>query len=494
MLDVWVISRQQRLPVMAAQPEGSPVVVPAETLTFELSGHEVPATVQLDSRTVSLVLSSDKTRGYFFLDAFRSVGFHHLRIGQADYFFATDDAKLRLDGIISLLQFVKHEGLSWGQQLFFSNGQVVRDPRVDFAWLTKHADEILSVAREISDRPVRRLEHSVALHQPLGGRIHLQATLSSLRRHQRALLEEHENGHIFIRGRRYSPRAVVASKRTLTIDTVSNRRATHLLLAARSLAQALIAQRPPSDTRKRLEEIRDNLTAVLRQFPFSHLLERIGHVDSRPSPEEMSDDRYARSYGLHQELTEGLAWEPGTALANHFAFVAYSDQIYQAFVALLLAEAAHATPVHRSLQPNLSSPSFRSEQYAIYYDTVPPRDRFHNWRDESSRPSDMRPDISIVDLRRNRGILIDAKYRRDGTRIDTRSLNECQVYMHSFSRRRLIVCYPGAGPSITSVSGDGERDSGSVTRAVCGRAGVRRRQRVASNCRANGTESLAKLS
>jgi hypothetical protein len=169
----------------------------------------------------------------------------------------------------------------------------------------------------------------------------------------------------------------------------------------------------------------------------------------------MTDERYIRSYLLHEELANGLAWTPGTEVASQFAYVAYSDQVYQAFVAVLLADAAGATPTHRSLQPNLVSPSFVSEKLAIYYDTVPPANRFRNWRDASSRPSDMRPDLTIVDTSTDRGILVDAKYRREGSRVDTRSLNECQVYMHSFGRRRIVVCYPGLTPSVTSVAGDG---------------------------------------
>ena len=98
---------------------------------------------------------------------------------------------------------------------------------------------------------------------------------------------------------------------------------------------------------------------------------------------------------------------------------------------------------------------FRSERYDIYYDTVPPKPEFSNWRDDSSRPTDMRPDLCLVDRIDRVGVLMDAKYRvAPSGQVPTSALENCQVYMQSFDRKRIVVCYPGRGPHIAAVSGD----------------------------------------
>ena len=78
--------------------------------------------------------------------------------------------------------------------------------------------------------------------------------------------------------------------------------------------------------------------------------------------------------------------------------------------------------------------------------TTPPTPEFHNWRNESARPSDMRPELAVIDRERRVGLLIDAKYGVDGDRAPASGLAECQIYMHSFQHDAIAVCYPGTGP------------------------------------------------
>lgn len=452
---VCVISRQHRFPVEAPSSRTDPTIVPAESLTFEITGSHLPTTVLLDGRPAPLILDAARSRGHLFLDAFRSVGFHHLSILGDDFFFATDDAKLRLDGILSLLRCLQHLGLSWGRQLFFSDGSVVRDAKVDFAWLLQNAARIGQLARSISERPVRRNERSGIWGPPRGGRVLVQPTVAALRRHQKVFLEEHASGHLRIAGRTYSPGAAVTLRSRITADTTSNRRMTRLILDTIAMARSVLASDLPSDAKAQLTPLATALLDASELFPFSRLHDKSVNVSLQASPEEFADERYAHGYKLLVDLADGLGWQPSTTVADRYAYVAYSDQLYQAFVAVMLADAAKTVQTTHSLRPHLDSPSFASDQFSLFYDTVPPKTRFQNWRDLSSRPSDMRPDITVVDHVNDKGLLVDAKYRRDGTRVDSRSINECQVYLHSFRRSRIVVCYPGTGPAMNSVAGDG---------------------------------------
>jgi hypothetical protein len=112
---VHAIFRGQRVGIDGDSPT-TPSVIPAEHLTFEISAQdELPLSILLDKRPLTLALTPDRKRGHFQLDAFRSVGFHCIDIGDARFYFATDDAKLKLDGILNLLHYVGEAGLSWGQ-------------------------------------------------------------------------------------------------------------------------------------------------------------------------------------------------------------------------------------------------------------------------------------------------------------------------------------------------------------------------------------------
>ena len=153
-LAISVISRREQRQLGPQSSVASPEIVPAENLTFKIEGAEVPESAKLDARTVPLVRNDEHTRGCFILDAFRSVGFHRLVVAAHTCYFATEDGKLRLAGIQQLLEVIGRQGLSWSHQIFFADGTSIRDPRVDYAWLSDRANGICDVARAISERPI----------------------------------------------------------------------------------------------------------------------------------------------------------------------------------------------------------------------------------------------------------------------------------------------------------------------------------------------------
>src|SRR5262249_17025983 len=153
----------------------------------------------------------------------------------------------------------------------------------------------------------------------------------------------------------------------------------------------------------------DELERALQLVPFSSLRQRSLDFPDAPTPEELVDSRYAQTFGLHEQLYKHLGWSPTLRPAGGFAYVEYADQIYQAFVALALARVFETPRIGMSLMPGLDGPSFLSDHFEIYYDTKPPC-TFVNWRDGSSRPSAMHPDITIVERATGRGVIIEAKY------------------------------------------------------------------------------------
>lgn len=200
-----------------------------------------------------------------------------------------------------------------------------------------------------------------------------------------------------------------------TVATVGNRRITALLLACVELAESL-QQDLPRANRALLGELQAGFERALDRFPFVQLRHLAPNLPVSPAPEELSDERYQRSFELAEEMANKLGWHPGTKAEPQFAFVQYADEIYQAFVALTLACAYDAALRVPSLRPHLSGPCFQSEDWDIYYDTAPPAG-FSNWRSQSRRPAEMRPDLTIVDRRQRRGILVDAKYRAEANGI-----------------------------------------------------------------------------
>jgi hypothetical protein len=458
-LSAAVISGRSRVPLARDEHVKAPTVVPAQYLTLEVEGRDLPEAAYLDGRHVPLLLNEAGSRGFLMIDTTGSVGFHSLRVGDAEWYFATQDAKLRLNGILTLLEFLEAEGLAWSGQLFFSDGSAIRSPKIDFAWLTRAAPRILELADLIAARPLRRAQ-LLQSHQPPGaGKLFLNETLALLRTNTRALVEEDDRGLIAIANRRYSPRVVVTGRLERSFDVVGNRRMTHLLLLALELCHTLQAEpRLPRAIKAQLRQLSADLRARLELFPFVQLRSRAtaGKLPSRPASEEIADDRYRAVFDTYVELCQEMAWQPGVHIADRLAYVGFADQIYQAFVAVVLARAFDTKQVASSLWSDLSGPAFRSEAYDIYYDTVPPNPEFANWRDSSERPSDQKPDLTIVDRLARRGILADAKYRVEPSgRLPTSGIHDAQVYLQSFELKSIAICYPGNAPLVTHIAAKG---------------------------------------
>jgi hypothetical protein len=431
-----------------------PTTVPAGYLTLEIEGQGLSPLATIDGARVPLALNEEATRGYLSLDLFRSVGFHRLEIDCRVFFFCTEDSKLRLSGVQEMLEYMQDTGLSWGYQLFFADGTAIRHPKVVYAWLTARGPDIIRAASAIAAQPRFQQVFRRRRERPGPRKVAVGDTLHLLRRNPKLHLELAVDGVIEFGGARYHPKSVITMRPEPTVATIGNRRVTTLLLACAELAQALQKDLPRANQAV-LGELQANCEAALAQFPFLQLRHQPPSLPPSPAPEELSDARYQRSFELAEEMAHKLGWHPGTKSAPQFAFVQYADEIYQAFVALTLAHAYDAALRVPNLRPRLADPCFQSDDYDIFYDTSPPLG-FSNWRNQSRRPAEMRPDLTIVDRKRGQGILVDAKYRAETSGIlPTSALNDCQVYMQSFGVKVFAICYPGKRLGMTEVSGAG---------------------------------------
>ena len=448
-------TRQQVAPTASL----TPTTIPGEFLAFECEGADLPAVAILDGVQRDLVLNATRDRGHFVLDATRSVGYHYLQVADTKFYFATDDAKLRLAGVLAMLEQIQQAGLSWGQQIVFADGTTVRDPRVDFAWLDRRVKDIVQLAREISERPRREQRAAELRGSTRAGRLMLVQTLSLVRQQGKIALEEHERGIIEFRNRRYAPRLGVVRGRELTLETIGNLRMTQLLGDCETLAREVLRAEgiaPPAKAavKKMLEDISE--ARELR--PFSTLRCHMRAIPDKATPREMADERYAAAADIDEEMARELAWHPGQKVADTFAYVGYSDAIYEAYVVKMLGDAAGAAAAVPTFRGRLTVPVRQSDRFDFYYDTVPPFPEFKNWRQDSVRPAAMTPDLSIVDRAQKRGLLLDAKYRVDASgRAPSHALSECQIYMQSFGVGTIVVCYPGAGPRVQEVAARGFR-------------------------------------
>lgn len=457
MTKVAVITGGQRTPVPRLGDE-DPVVVPAQNLLIEIEAERrLGAEVLLDESRLPVVRGATGTSGYVLVDCFRSTGFHRLLVDGVTYCFGTEDAKLQLDGIVSILEMIEEEGLSWGNQIIFSDGCSIRDPRVDFAWLQSNATQLFEICESIANRPATKQRAVARRSHPRRGRALIGKTMSLLRSDPRGLLEEHPRGVINADRKRWMPRYVVADLSETSHDTIANRRVTRLLLDVLELAKGLIAlHEMPRNQIRQVDQIVEQIRSNLDRVPFRLLKQLSVRISDSPSPPERTDPRYQQAFHLHQQLRNTLGWDPSRQLSDRFAYVGYSDEIYQAFVATLLGDAFEAPRTRTHLAPDLMHPAFQSEDWEIYYDTAPPVPSYTSWRDGSIRPARLTPDYCIVDRKARKGLLGDAKYRagKNG-RLPNSALNECQVYMQHFGVTAFVVFYPGPEPLMEAIEGEG---------------------------------------
>ena len=184
-------------------------IVPSAQVVLSVAGAR-SRNAFLDGRAVRL---SSGEVGLLSVDLVRSTGFHRFTVDGETYWFGTEDAKLGLAGIVTMLDELGTMGTGWTGQAMFSDGSGMRDPHVAYGWLDQWADEALGAVAAVIETPRANQRTTRALRRRGGAGVLLAPTLRLLRSDPRRYLAEAPGGIIEADGRRFEPLRVVARKR-----------------------------------------------------------------------------------------------------------------------------------------------------------------------------------------------------------------------------------------------------------------------------------------
>lgn len=258
-------------------------------------------------------------------------------------------------------------------------------------------------------------------------------------------MERHDNGAIEFEGERWAPREIVRQRHEQTRDTPGNRTLTRLLVAVLELA--LVCQAAaPAELKAAVATHVEAIARCLRLEPFASLRKARRHlrVGAFAMREERTDERYRRARALLHELLRDRHWDPRNQVSGEWAFAHLADRVYQAFAGIVIAHAFDLAPAEAL---GTSGPHFASGDYQLWIDAVPPSEVLHNWRDDTSAPTALRPDLVLRRIADGEVALLDAKFRSAGTRATPESLSEVQLYLQAFGALEVSVLFP---PTITT--------------------------------------------
>ncbi|WP_157227319.1 hypothetical protein [Nocardia asiatica] len=424
-----------------------PRIVPASPLVLVVKGNQ-SSSVSLDGRLMRL------SSGLLPVDLTRSTGYHRFEVDGRTFWFGTEDAKLRLAGIESMLNELNSLGVGWSGQMLFSDGRGMRDPHVVYGWLDAYAELALTAAAAVLAAPRMINTRSTALSRRGGANVLRAPTLKLLRSAPREYLAPDAEGILTMPdGRRYDPLRVVVKKRYSTLDTIANRRVVELLTWLIKLTKEVLASDPSTRAKTRCR-LWANRASTLALKPVAQSLQHIRHGQpALRQPEELTDRRYRTTYTMATDIHRLFGWSASSAPLPRYSYIDRSDQIYQAYVASKLAK---ELGLHQT-QPILGSSAiaFAGPQFDLYYDTVCPPAVLRSWRASSSRPDHSRPDILLHERETGRVAILDAKYRiaQDGKASED-SRKEVTSYLGLYGLESISIIYPGDG-SPETISGHG---------------------------------------
>lgn len=443
---VIIDSRDVRTPLT----EGSvPAVVPAGPVTVLLDD-DLADPPLLDGHPLSMTRIGGVRISM--VDLTRSTGFHCLRLSEnRAYWFASEDGKLQLDGVFQMLEFLEVEGLSWGSQLFFADGQSLTTPQAVARWAESDGPVLASALEDIADRPI--MEQNIYTAQTAVTRPPLDLAKSmALFRRQPNLLEPSAIGTIEVDGTCYSPREVVKKRRGEESNSVPNRRAK----LAGELALRLIDQHQshvPAPFGVRLNALRWRIHNALTAPFFQQVTQADLVSESPPESDELSDPRYEITHRSALQLLQFGGSKFSSLQDGNEVYVRYADQVYQAFVACVLANALGLVNQFRDLQPHRRTASFASADLQLWYDSE--CSPLTSWRENSSKPDLPRPDLVLRRRVEEKFCLIDCKYRLAANKIPESAIAEVQYYMQTYGLNSASIVFPGNLSEVQKIQGKG---------------------------------------
>lgn len=424
-----------------------PVSVAPASIVLSVTGH-VARRVRVDG--VDRRLSRGAT-GVLALDYTRSTGFHRVEIDGQVFWFATEDRKLRIEGITRMLSDLQHLGTGWNGQALFSDGSGYLDPHVVYGWFDANADEALAAIEGVLVAPRTEDVSTRVLSRRGGSSVLAVPTLRFLRSAPRRNLVEQEGGLLTVGGRDYNPARVVARRRQRTLDTVANRRAVHLLGLLHRLLSELMGARLPAVPMARCRLWRERvgrlstqpLAIQLRLKPSALALPREGA--------EFTDSSYIKVFELTRTVG-GFGWIANANPARRYSYIESADRIYQIYAAHRVASVLGLAPTSGAFGSNPLA--FTGANFDLYYDTPPPTQVLASWRARTAVPDASRPDLLLQERATGRVAVLDAKYRVDGNgHASEDSRKEVAAYQSLYGLSSVTILYPGVGSDARVIAG-----------------------------------------
>ncbi|SIJ41284.1 Uncharacterised protein [Mycobacteroides abscessus subsp. bolletii] len=424
-------------------------VAPAPII-LSVTGH-IDRTIRVDGINRRLPVG---TTGILALDYTRSTGFHRVEIDGQVFWFATEDDKLRLEGITRMLQHLQYLGTGWTGQALFSDGSGYLDPHVVYGWFDENADKALDAIEGVLVAP-RTDDLSIRVLSRRGGSSVLAVpTLRFLRSDPQRNVVEQEGGLLTVGGRAYNPARVVARRRQRTVDTVANRRAVHLLGLLRQLLSELMSAQLSAMPMARCRLWRERvgrlstqpLAVKLRLKPSALALPREGP--------EFTDRSYIKVFELARSVS-GFGWTASANPARRYSYIESADRIYEVYAAHRVASALGLTSTSGAFGSNPLA--FRGPVFDLYYNAVPPLDVLASWRARTPVPDASRPDLLLHERATGRVAVLDAKYRIGSNgHASEDSRKDVAAYQSLYGLSSVAILYPGVGRDARVIADHGQ--------------------------------------
>jgi hypothetical protein len=279
----------------------------------------------------------------------------------------------------------------------------------------------------------------------------MPGTLALIRQRTREYLEEARGGPFQIEGRNFFPRKVVAFRRAASLNTPANRRAIWLAVQLGSLVDEVLAEVTSAEEVARCLAWRLRIGRLATTSSLAALLPTAGtrFEGGIRSVEETVMPAYRDTFEGASWLADLTSWSATRLPQRAFSYVDYSDTIFQAFVASLIAEALGLRPLASALGNH--QPAFVGNGRELFFNVIPPTNILRSWRSYTFAPDNYRPDILIHDKQSGRVILADAKYRGEGGESPESGRKEVEAYMAAFGLDRVLMIYPSTPPSSLSL-------------------------------------------
>ncbi|MET7769089.1 DUF2357 domain-containing protein [Nocardia sp. NPDC005366] len=430
--------------------DGQSVVVGPGPIVLSVTGH-TSRRIRVDG--VDRRLSAGMT-GLLALDYTRSTGFHRIEVDGRAYWFATEDQKLRLDGMTRMLSHLQNLGTGWTGQALFSDGSGYLDPHVVYGWFDANADEAFAAIETVLTAP-RTEEVSVRVLSRRGGSSVLTIpTMRFLRSNPKRNFVEQEGGLLNEAGKFYNPTRVVARRRQRTVDTVSNRRAVHLLDLIGQLLSDLMRSQLPAVPRARCRLWRERVGRLLTQPLAVKFRMRPSALALPRSGPEFTDQSYCKVFDLTRTARD-FGWTASADPARRYSYIESADRIYQAYAAHRVAS---ALGLEQTSSVFGSAPlAFTGAEFDLYYDTAPPATVIASWRSKTMAPDASKPDLLLHEKSTGRVAVLDAKYRigSDGNASED-SRKEVAAYQSLYGLSSVVILYPGAEKNARVITDHGK--------------------------------------